>query len=149
MSISNISNIYSRIYTNLISKTTNSNEASETTSSSGTNNQTDILELGSSETDLSAYLNYGASGNYSSLPTLVDYLSSDDEDSDIFGSSQSSSDSIVDLLSSEESDDSSSSIFDSLIETKSKEIDNLISKALEKFGSNETETNNDNIQEEE
>jgi len=149
MSISRISDVYSMIYTSLASKTSSTNKSSETTSSSGTSNQSDILELGTSNANLSAYLNYNSSGSLNSLTTLLDYLSEDNEDSDIWGSSQNSSGSLTDLLSSDKSDDSSSGIFDSLIAAKSKEIDNLISKALEKYSSNETETNNDNTQKDE
>jgi hypothetical protein len=131
MSISSISDFYSQIYTSLISKISTSNETVQTDSSSGTSNLTDILDLGASESDLSAYLNYNSSGNYSSIPSLLDYLSEDNE----------SEDSLLSLLSSNEEEDSASGIFDYLIDAKSEEIDNIISYALEKA---ESDINNKN-----
>ncbi|MEA4846528.1 MAG: hypothetical protein VB106_04755 [Clostridiaceae bacterium] len=131
MSISSISDFYSQIYTSLISKTGTSNETVQTGSSSGTSDLTDILDLGSSEYDLSAYLNYDSSGNYRSMPSLLDYLSEDNE----------SEDSLLSLLSSDEKEGSASGIFDYLIDSKSKEIDDMISYALEKAESN---SNNEN-----
>jgi hypothetical protein len=131
MSISSISDFYSQIYTSLISKISTSNETVQTDSSSETSNLTDILDLGASESDLSAYLNYNSSGNYSSIPSLLDYLSEDNE----------SEDSLLSLLSSNEEEDSASGIFDYLIDAKSEEIDNIISYALEKA---ESDINNKN-----
>ena len=131
MSISSISDLYSQIYTSLISKISTSNETVQTDSSSETSNLTDILDLGSSESDLSAYLNYNSSGNYNSMPSLLDYLSEDNE----------SEDSLFSSLSSNEEEDSASGIFDYLIDAKSEEIDNMISYALEKA---ESDSNNKN-----
>ncbi|KUO75323.1 MAG: hypothetical protein APF77_13050 [Clostridia bacterium BRH_c25] len=139
MSISSISEIYNRIYAYAVSKASNSDNATNITDSTETNNLTDILELGSSEVDLSAYLNYNSSGNYNSSSSLLDYLTAEDHETD----------SLIGALYSEGSDNSDSGIFDSLIEAKSKEINNLISKAMGKMGSVKTVTSEDNVNNEE
>lgn len=139
MTVSGISSIYSSLYTSLISK---SKSAEETTAEdgSGTSSGSDILELGSSESYLSAYLNYDSTGNYSSRTTLLDYLSASDEDDNTLTS----------ILDSDYYDeDSDSDIFDSLISAKSEEIDNLISIAVEKLESKATDTGNAEPDEEE
>lgn len=131
MAVNSISSIYGSLYTSLISK---SKSAEETTAQdgSGTSSGSDILELGSSENYLSAYLNYDSAGNYSSRTTLLDYLSESDEDENT----------LMGILDSDYGEDSDSDIFDSLISAKSEEIDNLISIAMEKLENKATDTGN-------
>jgi hypothetical protein len=112
MSINSISDIYSRVYTSQINKANSTDETEAAANSSGTTSLADILELGSSEDDLSTYLNYDASGNYSSLPTLVDYLSSDSDGNDLLSNLQSNTNSLTDVLYSDSSENSTSGIFD-------------------------------------
>lgn len=125
MSISSVSSIFSSLYSSIINKTTTSDEIT-TTGSSGTSSLTDTLELGSSLDDLSAYLNYNSTGDYSNMTTLLDYLEIDDDDS---------YNSLMSILYPDNSEDSGSGIFDSLISAKSKEIENMISIATEKLES--------------
>lgn len=132
MSISSISSIYSSLYSSLVSKTKSSDEASEATGSSGTSSLADILELNTSE-ELSAYLNYDSSGNYSSGTSLLDYLTIDDDGTGLFSNSQNSDNSLRDILYPGSSEASASGIFDSLISAKSEEIENMISLAMEKL----------------
>lgn len=140
MSISSISSLYSSLYSSLISKTNSQDETSTTAGSSGTSSTTDTLELGSSVDDLSAYLNYNSTGDYSNMTTLLDYLSADEDDSES---------SLIELLYPDNSEDSSSGIFDSLISAKSKEVENLISIAMEKLESSDSETEIGNTDKEE
>ncbi len=132
MSISSISSIYSNLYASLVSKTKSADEASEATGGSGTSSLADILKLNTSE-ELSSYLNYDSSGNYSSRTSLSDYLTMDDEGTDLFRNSQSPDNSLMDILYPDSSEDSTSDIFDSLISTKSQEIENMIYMAMEKL----------------
>ncbi|HWR62726.1 MAG TPA: hypothetical protein VN580_13985 [Clostridia bacterium] len=131
MAVSSISSIYSSLYASLISKI-KSTEGTTAEDGSGTSSGSDILELGSSENYLSAYLNYDSTGNYSSRTTLLDYLSESDEDENT----------LMGILGSDYGEDSDSDIFDSLISAKSEEIDNLISIAMEKLESKATDTGN-------
>jgi len=123
MAVSGISSIYSSLYTSLLSNT-RSADGTKTKSGSGSTVQ-DILEFGSSENYLSAYLDYDYTGNYSSRAALPVYLDSEG----------GSSCSLADMLNGDNSEDSGSDIFNSLISAKTEEINNLISIAMKKLES--------------
>lgn len=149
MSTGSISSIYSNLYQTLISRTTSSDGTSTNSSSSGTSSLTDILELGSSKDDLSAYLNYNSNGNYSNITTLLDYLTVDDDGTNLYRSNNESANSLFDLVYPSGNEDSGEGIFDSLINAKSKEIENVISMALEKLESKGSGAENGNSDNEE
>lgn len=119
--------------------TTKVTDATKAESGTTDTTQVDKLDLNSSLNDMSAYLNYNASGRYSS-PSLVDFLNAEDEDGDEGLSGlfdiDSSSDYTGDASSIYQFDsDSLSGSFEELADAKTREIDDLISKVLGKSSS--------------
>lgn len=149
MSISSINDTYNRLMSSVYSKpaesasstgsssltgsasTISSTSATSSISSTGTINSADgaaesntssgadILELGSS--DSSPFLNYGSSGYYNNL-SLIDLLNGSSDNNNLSA-----------LFDTETGNDNVITSFNKIVEAKSKEIDDLISKAISRL----------------
>lgn len=147
MAISSVSQAYINYITSLANNASKSSDSSKssTTSSSGT----DTLDLGSSLSDVSAYLNYGVDGNYSS-PSLMDFLGEEDTDSgssDIFSLLQGSGDGSSALTGLEDSEDSLSEAFEGIIDAKISSINSLINTAISRMEGGKDSDGTDSDQE--
>lgn len=128
MSVNSISSIYNSLYSSLSSKSADLDE--KKSNGSGASSLSDILELYSSDEELSSYLNYDSSGNYSRLTTtLLDYLTSADDGTSKSGNSNS----LADILDSNCSENTTSNIFDYLINANAAKVENLMEIAQEKL----------------
>ncbi|NLW92478.1 MAG: hypothetical protein GXY34_12895 [Syntrophomonadaceae bacterium] len=137
-----------------IEKTVNTTTSSNKTTSNGITSKYDLLEL-SYQTDPYVYNNYNASGQYESIPSLVDYLDDDSNStSDLFSSTSNAdalkllgatggSNSLLDFLeggSGEDASNNYSSYFASLSQANSTRTQNLIKLAMEKLQGKEADT---------
>lgn len=136
-----------------VEKTATSTTSSNKTTGNVAGTKYDSLEL-SSQSDSYVYNNYNASGQYESMPSLLDYLEAGSSNtSDLFGSSSNSdalkllggsgsSNSLVDFLggTGEDSSDGYSSYFASLSEASTTRTQNLIKLAQEKLAEKEANT---------
>ncbi len=143
MSINNInSDTYNKLISSITSNVARVVETSKVTTSISNKSSIDSLDLTSAIAQQSGYLNYNSDGKYS-LPSLADLLdqypknnNSDDLFSFIDNSGNNSSDftNYGDFLSNNTAKDNSVvNAFNEIASTKSKEIDDLISKALSKL----------------
>ncbi len=137
MAVNNVNDTYNKLISSITSSITRViDNTGNSSSTSGGASLSDTLDLNSSVSDLPSYLNYGSTGQYSSL-SLADYLENDsaDEENSLF--SLLEPDSTSSLFNSDDSDDSGtdsiSSAFEKLADAKTKEIDDLISKTLSKY----------------
>lgn len=136
-----------------IEKTVSTTTSSNKTTSNGTASKYDSLDL-SSQADPYVYNNYNASGQYETIPSLVDYLgdsTGSTSTSDLLNSSSNSdalkllgatggSNSLVDFLGGSSGADSSedySSYFANLSQASTTRTQNLIKLAMEKIGEKE------------
>lgn len=133
-----------------VEKTSTSTTSSNKTTGNAAGTKYDSLEL-SSASDPYVYNNYNASGQYESMPSLLDYLGeASSSTSDLFGSSSGSdalkflgasgsSNSLVDYLGGNGGDasDGYSSYFASLSEASTTKTQNLIKLAQEKLAEKE------------
>ncbi|MGE5390034.1 MAG: hypothetical protein ACM3PE_03115 [Deltaproteobacteria bacterium] len=138
-----------------VEKTTSSTASSNKTTSSAAGSKYDSLEL-SSLSDPYVYNNYNASGQYESMPSLIDYLNDGSNDSSSLFSSSSQSDalkllgatgganmSLVDYLgggSGDNAADGYASYFSQLSEASSEKTSKLIEQAMEKLKEKEAKT---------
>jgi len=131
-----------------VEKTSTSTTTSSKTTSNATSTKYDSLEL-NSQSDPYVYNNYNSSGEYESIPSLIDFMDDNNSSSGLLGSSSSDSDalqllgaaggntvSLVDFLdggNSSSTSDSYSSYFSQLSEASATKTNEYIQQALEKI----------------
>ena len=147
MNINNNNDIYTKLISSLTSEISrvvdNSKVQSNTSNTIDTSNtnEADILELNSSLSDQTGYLNYNSEGKYN-RPSLLNYLNDDsnNQDSDLlsfFNSSTNNEEEVSNINNyfdtSNNKDNSITKMFNDISTSKSNYINDLISKALEKL----------------
>jgi len=141
------------------SKTTTSSTAktdlnSDTTETTSIKRLIDQLDLSSSTSDSTSYLNYSASGRYQNMEALADYLNSDSDSSlsELFGTSDTDnsteSTSLADYLSDEDSTDQSGtesidSLINQIVQETTTYNNYLISMALNRMSESKNKNSDD------
>jgi hypothetical protein len=159
MDISKIYQDYLNKRINSVNNVNNVNNVNSTSSTTGKSNSvsgisTDQLNLNSSALDLSAYLNYGAGGNYSDLTkslssdpnsSLIDLLGDGSTGATNGSGSPTGMDSLAELLNDDGSGSDSDStkesnsidsMFNSLAQSETAYVNTLIQAALNKLQQN-------------